>query len=116
MLVIYLFIRSSVRPSVYVSIIHPMMEISVDKLNYISGKTSTKTFQRNIIFNVSSRAKKEKQQQTMTLICEEQSSAWLDGRQKRSLTSWLVAVHQPLFYMKKRNSKKTKINFLKMKK
>lgn len=59
MLVIYLFIRSSVRPSVYASIIHPMMEISVDKLNYISGKTSTKTFQRNIIFNVSSGAKKK---------------------------------------------------------
>lgn len=55
MLVIYLFIRSSV----YASIIHPMMEISVDKLNYISGKTSTKTFQRNIIFNVSSGAKKK---------------------------------------------------------
>lgn len=49
------FTYSFVRPS----IIHPMMEISVDKLNYISGKTSTKTFQRNIIFNVSSRAKKK---------------------------------------------------------
>lgn len=53
------FTYSFVRPSVYVSIIHPIMEISVDKLNYISGKTSTKTFQRNIIFNVSSRAKKK---------------------------------------------------------
>lgn len=50
------FTYSFVRPS----IIHPMMEISVDKLNYISGKTSTKTFQRNIIFNVSSRTKKKK--------------------------------------------------------
>lgn len=28
---------------------------------------------------------KGKQQQTMTLICEEQSSAWLDGRQKTLL-------------------------------
>lgn len=94
-----------------------MMEISVDKLNYISGKTSTKTFQRNIIFNVSSRAKKEKQQQTMTLICEEQSSAWLDGRQKTLLdvvpcrgTSASVLYEETQF------EKKTKINFLKMKK